>query len=154
MKRKKIILEHGLPITRRGEGPNPIDIHVGHRLRLRRTLLGLSQDKLSEALGITFQQLQKYERGANRISASRLFNLSHILDVPVTWFFDGFIVPEISKGGYNTGGMSNDPLSDPDVLELVRAWHLIPDRMVRRKALALIRVLGGTEDGDQDDGAS
>ena len=68
--------------------PNPIDVHVGGRVRLRRTLLGLSQEKLGEAIGLTFQQVQKYERGANRIGASRLFDLSRVLDVPVGYFFD------------------------------------------------------------------
>src|SRR3569833_3753192 len=68
--------------------PNPVDVHVGARVRLRRTLLGMSQEKLGEAIGLTFQQVQKYERGANRIGASRLFDLSRVLDVPVSFFFD------------------------------------------------------------------
>jgi transcriptional regulator with XRE-family HTH domain len=68
--------------------PNPIDVHVGKRLRLRRTLLGMSQERLGESLGLTFQQVQKYERGANRIGSSRLFELGQILDVPVSFFFD------------------------------------------------------------------
>ena len=72
----------------RGTGrPNPIDVHVGARVRLRRTLLGLSQEKLGEAIGLTFQQVQKYERGANRIGSSRLFDLSRVLDVPNEYFF-------------------------------------------------------------------
>ena len=75
------------PRGRKG-GPNPIDIHVGARVRLRRTLLGMSQEKLGDAIGLTFQQVQKYERGANRIGASRLFDLSRVLDVPVSFFFD------------------------------------------------------------------
>ena len=68
--------------------PNPIDVHVGTRVRLRRTLLGLSQEKLGDAIGLTFQQVQKYERGANRIGASRLFDLSRVLDVPIAYFYD------------------------------------------------------------------
>src|SRR5512141_3123336 len=68
--------------------PNPVDIHVGSRVRLRRTLLGMSQEKLGEAIGLTFQQVQKYERGANRIGASRLWDLSRVLDCPVSFFFD------------------------------------------------------------------
>src|SRR5262245_39091705 len=68
--------------------PNPVDVHVGSRVRLRRTLLGMSQEKLGEAIGLTFQQVQKYERGANRIGASRLWDLSRVLDVPVAYFFD------------------------------------------------------------------
>ena len=74
---------------RKSDKPNPIDIHVGTRVRLRRTLLGMSQEKLGDALGLTFQQVQKYERGANRIGASRLYDLSRVLDVPVSFFFDG-----------------------------------------------------------------
>src|ERR1043166_2099115 len=80
------------PLRRRGrpriETPNPVDIQVGARLRLRRNMLGLSQEKLGEAIGLTFQQVQKYERGANRIGASRLHELSRVLDVPVSFFFD------------------------------------------------------------------
>src|SRR3974390_2286355 len=68
--------------------PSPIDIHVGSRIRLRRTLLGMSQERLGEALGLTFQQVQKYERGVNRVGASRLFDLSRVMDVPISFFFD------------------------------------------------------------------
>src|SRR5579872_1601759 len=68
--------------------PNPVDAHVGTRVRMRRTLLGMSQEKLGDSLGLTFQQVQKYERGANRVGASRLFELSRVLDVPVSFFFD------------------------------------------------------------------
>src|SRR5579883_3316499 len=72
----------------KADRPNPIDVHVGSRVRLRRTLLGMSQEKLGDAIGLTFQQVQKYERGANRVGASRLFELSRVLDVPVSFFFD------------------------------------------------------------------
>src|ERR1700760_2601973 len=75
------------PGRQKGDKPNPIDIHVGSRVRLRRNMLGLSQEKLGEAIGLTFQQVQKYERGANRIGASRLWELSGVLDVPVQFFF-------------------------------------------------------------------
>src|SRR5277367_1577262 len=90
----KVAIKSITPIRRSGRGrtpsgkPNPIDTHVGARVRLRRTLLGMSQEKLGEAIGLTFQQVQKYERGANRIGASRLFDLSRVLDVPVSFFFD------------------------------------------------------------------
>ncbi len=74
----------------KSDKPNPIDVHVGSRVRLRRTLLGMSQEKLGEAIGLTFQQVQKYERGANfRVGASRLYDLSRVLDVPVSYFFEG-----------------------------------------------------------------
>src|ERR1700686_1182510 len=72
----------------KSDKPNPTDVHVGARVRLRRTLLGMSQEKLGDAIGLTFQQVQKYERGANRVGASRLFDLSRVLDVPVSFFFD------------------------------------------------------------------
>src|SRR5215831_229867 len=72
----------------KSDKPNPTDVHVGSRVRLRRTLLGMSQEKLGEAIGLTFQQVQKYERGANRVGASRLFDLSRVLDVPVSYFFE------------------------------------------------------------------
>src|ERR1700728_630098 len=74
--------------TDREGRPSPIDVHVGSRIRLRRTLLGMSQERLGEALGLTFQQVQKYERGVNRVGASRLFDLSRVLDVPISFFFD------------------------------------------------------------------
>ena len=74
--------------SERESRPSPIDVHVGTRIRLRRTLLGMSQERLGEALGLTFQQVQKYERGVNRVGASRLFDLSRVLDVPISFFFD------------------------------------------------------------------
>ena len=87
----------GDPVVERGEResrPSPIDVHVGSRIRLRRTLLGMSQERLGESLGLTFQQVQKYERGVNRVGASRLFDLSRVLDVPISFFFDD--MPESS----------------------------------------------------------
>src|SRR5436853_835780 len=78
----------GRSSRRKSDKPNPIDVRVGSRVRLRRTLLGMSQEKLGEAIGLTFQQVQKYERGANRVGASRLYDLSKVLDVPVSYFFE------------------------------------------------------------------
>src|ERR1700682_6327022 len=78
----------GRPSRSKTDGPDPIDVQVGSRVRLRRNMLGLSQEKLGEAIGLTFQQIRKYERGANRMGASRLHDLSHVLDVPVSFFFD------------------------------------------------------------------
>ena len=79
--------------------PDEVDIHVGQRLRIRRSLLGMSQEKLAEAVGITFQQIQKYERGTNRVSAGRLFQFSRILDIPVTYFYDQFVASTPSSQG-------------------------------------------------------
>lgn len=136
-------------LSRRGEGPNPIDIHVGARLRLRRTLLGLSQEKLGEAVGITFQQLQKYERGANRISASRLFNLSQVLGVPVGFFFDDMPDPDaMATAAENDLPPSStaeevDSMARRETLELVRAYYRINETAVRRRAFDLIKALAG-----------
>lgn len=137
-------------ISRRGEGPNPIDIHVGQKLRLRRTLLGLSQEKLGEAVGITFQQLQKYERGANRISASRLFNLSQVLGVPVTYFFEDLPPPGDTLERMETEqveGDEMDAMARRETLELVRAYYRIVDGGVRKRTFELVKALGG-ERGD------
>jgi len=141
-----------LPERSKPGTPNPIDIHVGSRVRLRRTLLGLSQEKLGAALGLTFQQVQKYERGANRIGASRLFHLSRILDVPVSYFFDD-IAAETPAGKAGGMGMSEekdgyepDPLAKRETLELVRAYYKITDPKVRRKVFDLIKSLAKQED--------
>jgi len=133
--------------------PNPVDIHVGSRVRLRRTLLGLSQEKLGEAVGLTFQQIQKYERGANRIGASRLFEFSRILDVPVSFFFDD--MPDASAGAegqaaWGLGDQSQssldpDPLTRRETLELVRAYYRIGDPQVRKRLFELAKSLGNAE---------
>ena len=132
--------------------PNPIDVHVGSRVRLRRTLLGMSQEKLGEALGLTFQQVQKYERGANRIGSGRLYHLSKVLDVPVSFFFDD--LPE-SQGGStvpsNLSGMSETPvetfeaeaMSRRETLELVRAYYRITDQAVRKRMFELVKAIAG-----------
>ncbi len=128
-----------LPIAKRGEGPNPIDIHVGKRLRARRIFLGMSQDDLAKKVGITFQQLQKYERGTNRVSASRLYLLSRVLDVPVDFFFEGF-EKEVAAQSKLPGGQ--DPIDSPESIEVLRAYHSVKDPAVRRHVLDLIRGLG------------
>lgn len=127
--------------------PSPIDVHVGARVRLRRTLLGMSQEKLGEALGLTFQQVQKYERGVNRIGASRLFDLSRVLDVPISFFFDD--MPDALGGGRGLmrGGDlpaelgEDDTLHRRETLELVRAYYRITDPAVRRRVFDLIKSL-------------
>src|SRR4051794_39986068 len=125
--------------------PNPIDIRVGARLRLRRNMLGLSQEKLGEAIGLTFQQVQKYERGANRIGASRLHELSQALDVPVSFFFDDTDpVRAPAMGGFAeppAEAFETDPLHQPETLELVRAYLAIEDATVRRRLLDFVKAL-------------
>jgi transcriptional regulator with XRE-family HTH domain len=143
-------------ISRRGEGPHPIDIHVGSRLRMRRTLLGLSQEKLGEAVGITFQQLQKYERGANRISASRLYHLAQVLDVAIGYFFEDMpAVDEPAAEGATMVQVPGEPdefesMARRETLELVRAYYRIGDSNVRRRAFELVKVLGGDRDVVED----
>jgi len=131
--------------------PNPIDVHVGSRVRLRRTLLGMSQEKLGEAIGLTFQQVQKYERGANRIGASRLFDLSRVLDVPVSFFFDDMpaeaaaapVDDEEPGAGYEDrpGGYEPDPMAKRETLELVRAYYRINDPSVRKRLFELTKAV-------------
>jgi Predicted transcriptional regulators len=137
-----------------GGAPNPVDVHVGSRVRLRRTLLGLSQEKLGEAVGLTFQQIQKYERGANRIGASRLFEFSRILDVPVSFFFDDMSDRLASGDTSVEAGMSDqgqspldpDPLTRRETLELVRAYYRIGDPQVRKRLFELTKSLGHSEE--------
>jgi transcriptional regulator with XRE-family HTH domain len=148
--------------------PNPIDIHVGKRLRLRRTLLGMSQERLGELLGLTFQQVQKYERGANRIGSSRLFELGQILDVPVSFFFDDMPRTEAAAGhaavGFGPGGAAGLGLAEEgatfehdlddglsldkrETLELIRAYYRITDPAVRKRLFELTKALGNLSGG-------
>ncbi|WOS63156.1 helix-turn-helix domain-containing protein [Sinorhizobium fredii] len=130
--------------------PNPIDIHVGSRIRLRRTMLGMSQEKLGESLGITFQQIQKYEKGTNRVGASRLQNISSILNVPVSFFF------EDAPGDGGGAGMSESPssnyvvdfLSSSEGLQLNRAFVKISDPKVRRKLVDLVKALAAEAESE------
>ena len=133
---------------RKSDKPNPIDVHVGTRVRLRRTLLGMSQEKLGDALGLTFQQVQKYERGANRIGASRLYDLSRVLDVPVSFFFDDIKAEtvEAAQGEPGlrepaNGGYEPDPMMRRETLELVRAYYKITDPHIRRRFFDLAKAL-------------
>jgi transcriptional regulator with XRE-family HTH domain len=125
--------------------PHPIDQHVGNRVRLRRMMTGLSQDKLAQSLGLTFQQVQKYERGANRISASKLFEISQILNVPITYFFqdmDGQTVQSVQ--GMAEGAaepFEHEQLQRRETSDLVRAYYRIPSPQVRRRMLELIRAV-------------
>lgn len=129
--------------------PNPIDAHVGTRVRLRRMLLGMSQEKLGEHLGLTFQQVQKYEKGVNRIGASRLFDLSRVLGVPVQFFYDE--APAELVESSLAAGFAERPaesyviefLSTREGMELNKAFVKIADARVRRSVVELVRTLGG-----------
>ncbi|MCZ4090519.1 MULTISPECIES: helix-turn-helix domain-containing protein [Sinorhizobium] len=130
--------------------PNPIDIHVGSRIRLRRTMLGMSQEKLGEALGITFQQIQKYEKGTNRVGASRLQNISSILNVPVSFFFED-APGEGAASGMAEASSSNyvvDFLSSSEGLQLNRAFVKISDPKVRRKLVDLVKALAAEAESE------
>ena len=130
--------------------PNPIDIHVGSRIRLRRTMLGMSQEKLGESLGITFQQIQKYEEGTNRVGASRLQNISSILNVPVSFFFEDAPGDHgASASGMEEASSSNfvvDFLSSSEGLQLNRAFVKISDPKVRRRIVDLVKALAAESD--------
>ena len=134
------------PIRTRG-GPEAVDVHVGGRVRQRRAMLGMSQEKLGEALGLTFQQVQKYERGANRIGASRLHHISEVLDVPINYFFED-ISPSFTKKRGKAGlseaqaEYDRDPMAKRETLELVRSYYKISDPRVRRRIFELTKQLG------------
>ena len=126
--------------------PNPIDVHVGMRVHIRRTMRGMSQSKLGEALNVTFQQVQKYEKGKNRISASRLYQISQTLDVPISYFFDelpdnisGPKAPGLAKGG----GFEGDPLAKQETLQLVNAYYRLPSLELRNSVRKLVKALAG-----------
>ncbi|MEP0521997.1 MAG: helix-turn-helix transcriptional regulator [Hyphomicrobiales bacterium] len=127
--------------------PNPIDAHVGSRIRLRRMMLNMSQEKLGEQLGITFQQVQKYEKGTNRVGASRLQAIATILEVPVAFFFeDAPSVSPIAQEGFSDAGATNyvmDFLSTNEGLQLNRAFIKIKDPKLRRSVVDLVRSMSG-----------
>jgi len=132
-----------------GKKPNPVDAHVGSRVRLRRMLLGMSQERLGESMGLTFQQVQKYEKGVNRIGASRLFQISKILDVPVQFFFEE--APYSGDGNAVRGTAEPDSeaftlefLNSREGLELNRAFVKIGDAKVRKSVVDLVRALSGS----------
>jgi len=144
--------------TEDDSGPDPIDIHVGARLRLRRNLIGLSQDHLGKALGLTFQQIQKYERGTNRISASRLYQVACLLKVPVAYFFEEL---PLGAGQVQIGSSDakQEQLEDAlgiedahifqrrETLELIRAYYRIADPKHRRKIYELVKTMAAENKG-------
>ncbi|SCX07856.1 transcriptional regulator, y4mF family [Agrobacterium sp. DSM 25558] len=129
------------------KSPNSIDIHVGSRIRLRRVMLGLSQEKLGDGLGITFQQVQKYEKGTNRVGASRLQHISELLDVHISYFFEG--VPD--AGNDRTVAVPSalsQFLNSKEGISLAKAFSAIKDVRVRRRVLELVQSLGGNAETD------
>lgn len=157
MEKHEDMLADSEPAERGSRRPNPVDIHVGSRVRLRRMLLGLSQEKLGEHLGLTFQQIQKYEKGVNRIGASRLFDLAQVLGVPVQFFYDE--APGFEAAAPAAPGFAERPaesyvlefLNSREGLELNKAFVRITDPAVRRSVIELVRSLAG-EDPPRDCG--
>jgi transcriptional regulator with XRE-family HTH domain len=135
------------PLTKKA--PNPIDRHVGSRVRMRRMLIGMSQEKLGEALGLTFQQVQKYEKGTNRIGASRLHRIASVLGVPIEFFYEDAPHGSAAASGFAESSSStymSDFLSSNEGVQLVKAFLAIKDPKIRRKVVELIAVLASEED--------
>ncbi|MBO6281874.1 MAG: helix-turn-helix transcriptional regulator [Alphaproteobacteria bacterium] len=151
--------------------PNPVDVHVGKRIRLRRTILHITQQQMAKMLGLTFQQVQKYEKGMNRVGASRLWDISRVLEVPMGFFFEDMdaAVAQQSPRMLNAGedgyymeegrrSLDEDPMKKAETLELVRAYYKIPNRTVAKNLFNLIVALSKSTAGlarvdeeDQDD---
>jgi transcriptional regulator with XRE-family HTH domain len=130
------------------KAPNPIDKHVGSRVRMRRMMLAMSQEKLGDALGLTFQQVQKYEKGTNRIGASRLQQISLILQVPVSFFFEGAPAPagkSFEPGDAPSPAYVTDFLATTDGLTLVKAFMRIPNAKLRRRIVDLVEEMAGQD---------
>ncbi len=141
----KISLAYG-----RGTGtPHPVDVHVGGRLRMHRTLLGMSQTPLGDAIGLSFQQVQKYERGRYRIGSGRLYDLARVLDVPIRYFFDDMPAAVAASSPTLGGGRAKkppsyepDPMAKLETLEFVRAYYKIKDTNVRKRLCELTKAIG------------
>ncbi|NOX96216.1 MAG: helix-turn-helix transcriptional regulator [Alphaproteobacteria bacterium] len=129
------------------EGPHPIDRHVGARVKLRRMILGMSQDALGKALGLTFQQIQKYEKGINRIGASRLFELSGLLDVPIQFFYDDYGDATSRATGFAEPDAAEtfmELVNSPEGVQLCRYFAEIKDPKVKRRVLDLVKTISET----------
>ncbi len=150
MAKVKLAYGHGTGIL------SPVDVHVGARLRIRRTLLRMSQTALGEAIGLTFQMVQKYERGANRIGSSRLYDLARVLDVPVQYFFDDMPAAVAASAPANTkrGRAKKPPSYESDLkatretIQLVRAYNKIRDPEIRKHLFEMTKTLGARSSGD------
>lgn len=127
---------------------NAIDLHIGKRLRRRRRLLGLTQQQLAESIGIWFQQIQKYECGANRVTASRLYELSVALNVPVTYFYQGLMAESSGAPANDRDQIAADVLSQKETLELIRAYYKLGERP-RKRLLDLAKALQDETDGSE-----
>jgi transcriptional regulator with XRE-family HTH domain len=131
---------------------HPVDIFAGSKLRTRRIMLGLSQDNIGKSVGVTFQQIQKYERGVNRMGSSRLYDFGKVLSVPISYFFEGYEQTEDVSSSYHVAGMAeennpfeHDVMSNKETLDLVRSYYSIKDEKVRRRFYELLRSMADTE---------
>lgn len=143
------VMEHLKSVTVAQKVPNPVDVQVGARVRMRRMLVGMSQEKLGERIGLTFQQIQKYEKGTNRISASRMHQIADALNVPVSYFFEGTnSLEEKTAPGFaeKSAPFITDFLSTAEGLNLNKAFLRVKDPRVRRKIIDLVKSLAD-EDG-------
>lgn len=132
--------------------PNPVDKHVGSRVRMRRIMLGMSQEKLGEALGLTFQQVQKYEKGTNRIGASRVQQIGDVLQVPVSFFFEGGPTTSVAADGLSEApspAYVSDFLATSEGIALIRAFTRIEDAKLRRSIVDLVEQMASREAPDQ-----
>jgi transcriptional regulator with XRE-family HTH domain len=137
----------------KGDAPNPVDIYVGQKLKARRNLIGITQEVLAESTGITFQQIQKYEKGRNRLSASRLFQFSRVLDVPVSYFFEGFFSTDAGiglQGGFADNDheafesevdASDDIMLQKETIDLVRTYYNVTDEKLRKDFLKMLKQM-------------
>jgi transcriptional regulator with XRE-family HTH domain len=140
--------------------PDSVDVHVGQRLRVRRSLLGLSQEKLADSIGLTFQQIQKYERGMNRISAGRLYQFSKVLDVPVSYFYDSLglansqkLVPGMGDNDqepFGSDGTSSNVLQTKETIDLIRAYYSIDNPELRKEVIRFIKSMGEATSKNED----
>ncbi len=123
------------------EGPNPVDIHVGQRIRMRRLMVGVTQTQLADELGLTFQQVQKYEKGTNRVSASKLYAICKVLTVPPEYFFEG--LPKIGESSRKQQKVADEAhiLSTADGIELMRCFKKIDQKPIRRHIVGLVKSL-------------
>lgn len=144
-----------------GDEPNPVDVFVGQKLKARRTLIGMTQEKLAEATGITFQQVQKYEKGRNRLSASRIFQFSRVLNIPVAYFFEGFFSSD-SLIGLQAGFADNDQepfeaeidtndnvMLQKETIDLVRTYYTITDEKLRKDFLKMLKQMAKNFKGSE-----
>lgn len=130
-------------IKKDDKGPHPVDVHVGSKIRQRRTMLGVSQEKLADSLDLTFQQIQKYETGRNRVSASRLYQIGEILETDVSHFFSGYNDNEkvigLSENGQSEYVAKKDIMNDKETLDLIKAYYSIDDEKTRKSFVKLMK---------------